>query len=413
MNLNPDILVIGAGSAGIAAAFSAARSSDYSLLVIEKLADPGGKATSAYVGTVCGLFYTKPGPHDWVVNGWIRRFAEELQQSSKTEIQTHGGKLHFLPYQRQSFIDIINERFRKSSAEVVYHAEVTGVKCSTNLITEVEVLYNGKTHVICPKTIIDCSGTAFSSEKTAANSIVDDTYQAAAQVFSISGIASADADTISLALERAVRSGVSNSLLKEDYSRVSIVKGMCGEGKALLKLGIPLRIDSSLESQKMINDFAGQAIHELMVYLKNDDGIFANAKVDFIAPEAGIRTGPRNKGKYILTGDDVLSCRKFNDGIAKGTWPVEYWSPGKKVEMQYFADGDFYHIPARSLQSENYQNLFFAGRNISADETAIASARVMGTCMQTGSAAARLAIGHLRKESIEEIVSSIQSEWKT
>jgi hypothetical protein len=109
----------------------------------------------------------------------------------------------------------------------------------------------------------------------------------------------------------------------------------------------------------------------------------------------------------------VLSCRKFNDGIAKGTWPVEYWSPGKKVEMQYFADGDFYHIPARSLQSEKYQNLFFAGRNISADETAIASARVMGTCMQTGSAAARLAIGHLRKESIESTVSSIQSEWTT
>jgi hypothetical protein len=238
--------------------------SDYSLLVMEKLADPGGKATSAYVGTVCGLFYTKPGPPDWVVNGWIRRFAEKLQQSSKTQIQTHGGKLHFLPYQRQAYIDISTEKLSKAKAEVIFNAEVTGVKYISNLIAEVEIVTNGQAHVICPKTIIDCSGTAFLSEQTEAGIISDQTYQAAAQVFSISGIASADANTISLALERAVRSGVSNSLLKEDYSRVSVVKGMCGEGKALLKLGIPLHIDSSLESQKMINDFARQAIKELM-----------------------------------------------------------------------------------------------------------------------------------------------------
>ncbi len=413
MNLHPDILVIGAGSAGLAAVFSAPQDSNHSFLLVEKLSVPGGKATSAYVGTLCGLFYTKPGKPEWAVNGWIRQFAEELQFNSKTEIQTHAGKLHFLPYQRQTFIDICNEKIRAVNVEVLYNTEVTNVKAEHKLITEVQIITNGSVHVIYPKVVIDCTGTAFSAEKTGAQFIRDQHYQAAAQVFSISGVASADADTIPLALERAVRSGVSNSLLKEDYSRVSVVKGMCGEGKALLKLGIPLHIDHSPESQQLINDFAKQAIHELMGYLRNYGGIFSDAQVDFVAPEAGIRTGPRNKGKYLLTEDDVLSCRKFSDAIAKGTWPVEYWSPGKKVEIQYFADGDFYQIPAGSLQSEIYQNLFFAGRNISADETAIASARVIGTCMQTGSAAARLAIGHLRKESIENTVSSIQSEWTT
>jgi hypothetical protein len=411
MNLHPDILVIGAGSAGLAAVFSAPQDSNHSFLLVEKLSVPGGKATSAYVGTVCGLFYTKPGKPEWSVNGWIRQFAEELQFNSKTEIQTHAAKLHFLPYQRQTFIDICNEKLRAVNVEVLYNTEVTNVKSEHELITEVQIITNGSVHVIYPKVVIDCTGTAFSAEKTGAQFIRDQYYQAAAQVFSISGVASADAETITLALGRAVRAGVANAHLREEISQVSVVKGMCVNGTVLLKLGIPLQSDHTDESQQRINQFAKGAINELVAYLKNQGGIFSNITIDFIAPEAGIRTGPRLQGQHTLTGEEVLSCQKFEDGIAKGTWPVEYWAPGKKVEMQYFADGDFYRIPAGSLRSNQFRNLFFAGRNISADETAIASVRVIGTCMQTGFAAAQLAVGYLRKETIQETIQTIQAEW--
>jgi hypothetical protein len=59
--------------------------------------------------------------------------------------------------------------------------------------------------------------------------------------------------------------------------------------------------------------------------------------------------------------------------------------------MEYLQENDGYFIPATTLISRQYSNLFFAGKGISADSKAIASARVTGTCLQTGFAAGLIA----------------------
>ena len=83
-----------------------------------------------------------------------------------------------------------------------------------------------------------------------------------------------------------------------------------------------------------------------------------------------------------------MNCIKHEDAICNGAWPVEYWRTGnKKVEMTWFAENDFYTIPAGCLLSSEKENLFFGGKIISAEEKAIASARVIGTCLGTGFAA--------------------------
>jgi predicted flavoprotein YhiN len=61
------------------------------------------------------------------------------------------------------------------------------------------------------------------------------------------------------------------------------------------------------------------------------------------------------------------------------------------VRLRYVIDGDNYEIPARSLQAAHIENLFMAGKTISADADAIGSARVMGCCLATGAAAGRMA----------------------
>jgi len=86
-----------------------------------------------------------------------------------------------------------------------------------------------------------------------------------------------------------------------------------------------------------------------------------------------------------------LSCKKFDDAIANAAWPIEIWEQNRRVNMRYFKLDDYYQIPAGCLQSTSIDNLFFAGRNISATDDAIASARVMGICLQTGYAAGSLA----------------------
>jgi hypothetical protein len=112
-------------------------------------------------------------------------------------------------------------------------------------------------------------------------------------------------------------------------------------------------------------------------------------------------------GKYILKEQDVLQCRKFDDGIANGAWPIEFWGDEKRVRMTYFNRNDYYQIPAGCLESKAIKNLFFAGRNISATESAIASARVIGACLGTGYAAGKmaayLASGKKRNDAISEI----------
>jgi hypothetical protein len=113
-------------------------------------------------------------------------------------------------------------------------------------------------------------------------------------------------------------------------------------------------------------------------------------------------------GKYVLSEDDVLSGRKFDHAIATGAWPIEIWHPLKPLEMHYFKEDEWYQIPVESILSNEISNLYFAGRSISATDNAIASARVMGTCLQTGFAAGKIAVDVLKGLSIEESVSHIK-----
>lgn len=78
--------------------------------------------------------------------------------------------------------------------------------------------------------------------------------------------------------------------------------------------------------------------------------------------------------------------------------------------MRYFHIDDYYQIPAGCLQSNCIDNLFFAGRNISATDAAIASARVMGICLQTGYAAGCLASAACLKHSIPDAVKQVQND---
>ena len=96
-------------------------------------------------------------------------------------------------------------------------------------------------------------------------------------------------------------------------------------------------------------------------------------------------------GRYLLTGADVLAGRKFGDAIARCAWPMEQWNVQGRTKLRYLPSGAYYDIPARALQAADLPNLFMAGKVISADVDAIASARVMGCCLATGAAAGQLA----------------------
>jgi hypothetical protein len=84
----------------------------------------------------------------------------------------------------------------------------------------------------------------------------------------------------------------------------------------------------------------------LSQYLISNVDAFKNAHIKNIAPEVGIRVGQRSTGKYILMEEDVLSCKKFENAIANGSWPIEIWEQNRRVNMRYFNLDDYYQIPA-------------------------------------------------------------------
>jgi hypothetical protein len=115
---------------------------------------------------------------------------------------------------------------------------------------------------------------------------------------------------------------------------------------------------------------------------------FARSFVSHTATQVGVRESRRVIGRYELTREDVLSARPFPDGVARGSWPIELWSDEQLgPTYEWLEDGQSYEIPLRSLESRDLDNLFVAGRCISATHEALGSARVIGTCLATGEAA--------------------------
>jgi hypothetical protein len=102
----------------------------------------------------------------------------------------------------------------------------------------------------------------------------------------------------------------------------------------------------------------------------------------------GVRETRRIIGDYQLTADDVLSARKFDDAIARGSYPVDIHNPaGSGTILKRLPPGEAYDIPLRSLMPMNAEGLVVAGRCISGTHEAHSSYRVMPIVMATGQAA--------------------------
>jgi hypothetical protein len=115
-----------------------------------------------------------------------------------------------------------------------------------------------------------------------------------------------------------------------------------------------------------------------------------NWKLEWMGFLPGKRESRRYVGDHILTQNDVRAEGRFPDVVAYGGWsmddhhPAGFNHPGRPTVFHPAPSP--YGIPYRSLYSKNVENLFFAGRNISATHAAMSSTRVMATCAVLGQA---------------------------
>jgi hypothetical protein len=102
----------------------------------------------------------------------------------------------------------------------------------------------------------------------------------------------------------------------------------------------------------------------------------------------GVRETRRILGLYVLTAEDILTARKFDDVIARGTYPIDIHNPaGKGTVLRSVPPGDAYDIPLRCLLPRKVDGILTSGRCISGTHEAHSSYRVTPTAMATGQAA--------------------------
>lgn len=135
-----------------------------------------------------------------------------------------------------------------------------------------------------------------------------------------------------------------------------------------------------------------EQVFELTCFLKENFKSFKNAEIISTASQIGIRESRMLNGEYILTKDDIVSCKYFEDSIALGNYDIDIHNPeGSGTSHFFFEDGKYYTIPYRCLVPKEIKNLLVAGRCISVDHETQASVRIMPIVCCMGEAAGNAA----------------------
>jgi len=130
-----------------------------------------------------------------------------------------------------------------------------------------------------------------------------------------------------------------------------------------------------------------------------------NAFLNDTGVQVGVRQTRQVSGVSRLMNADVVQGSKFDDGIAVSPWPIELHS-GEKPRVEWLLN-DYYEVPYGCFVPERGEGLLVAGRCLSAEHEAVASARVTAQCFSYGHA-----IGHAAVMAVRNDISPRQIDGR-
>ena len=394
------VVVLGGGPAGIAAAASAARSGADTLLV-ERYGFLGGMGTAAGVTSFCGLHANVHGEMRQVVHGVADDLLDRLRALDGLN-DTHMvlGRIPAQAYDNAAYKCAADDVVMGAGARVLFHAFGVGVIARPHAPgqpSRVEALLvetkSGR-GAITADVFIDCSGDADLVAWSGApfeKGGADEFLAYPTLMFRLGHV-----DT-----PRALKEGKPNvrRLLAEVEAR---------EGKAFPRHAAyinPQKHDGEWRAnvtQLRHGDRAVDATNaeelsqaeadgrrQVLLYfdfLKRHVPGFERAYLLEIAPQIGVRETRRALGRYQLTAEDVLAARDFADGVGVDSWPVEKHLRGD-VQWTFIEGRGYCQVPFGALVAQGVDNLLVAGRCASATHEGQASLRVSGPCFVMGQAA--------------------------
>ena len=397
-----DVVVLGGGPAGIAAAASAARHGARTLLV-ERYGFLGGMGTAAGVTNFCGLHAN--------VHGRIRRVVHGVADELLGRMQALGGlnEPHLVfdrvcaqAYDTAAFKCAADALLLGAGAELLFHAFAVAVaRTDDGALDALIVETKSGRFALRARRFIDCSGDGdlahLAGVPMAHGGPGEMLYPTL--MFRVGNV---DADragqawrTIPEAMDAAVavgefsfpRRGAIVRPQKHAYEwRVNVTQLKNDDGSAVD--GTDARSLSAGEVQGR-----RQAVDYLRFLRARVPG-FEDAYALEIAPQIGIRETRRLIGEVALTADDVLGCADFADAIGVNGWPLELHVAGD-VEWRWppIPESRGYNqLPWRMLlprraSAGGVLNLLLAGRCASMTHEGHSAARVSGPCFVMGQAA--------------------------
>ncbi|MFV0338803.1 MAG: FAD-dependent oxidoreductase [Chthoniobacterales bacterium] len=415
-----DVLVAGGGSAGVAAAVSAA-ALGAKTCIIECGKRLGGMASLALVHSICGLYDVVEPSKDaspvYANDGFSKFFAEQLIASGGAERPVRLGRVNVLFHDPVSFAETAAHLVKACEKNLLcmLNSEICGAAPD---LSSLEFVSKGQVQKITARSYVDASGDAVLASLCGAvcERAEPRRLQRPAFIFSVGGVAAEVVNTtgrlrLAKALGEAVKMGDLPTAaygvtaraahregdifftvnLEADFSKMNFGKKMSAE-----EVYDPLDASqrSFLKSQGQI--FA----HDLIEYLQKKLEGFSSCYLSTLPDCLGVRESRRVRGRYQLTAEDLDVARRFEDGIGRATWPIELREKANAVHLQYPKVSGGCDLPLRILQSENREALFMAGRCVSAVHEAQAAVRVIGTCLVTGEAAGIAAALRARGEEV-------------
>ena len=400
LQLSTDILVIGGGAAGLSAAVAAARNG-HSVTLVEKYGFCGGGAVAGLSGTICGLYEAfKPDQvkQQQVVYGFAQEFITALESKNGLASPVKYGNTYTRVHDPLVWRNISDAFLKENNIKVIYHATVIGAITEGDEILGALITSKQGIIKIDAKITIDASGDADLIAMAGLPSFIGDKgkVQNPTMMFRLLGVD----------IERFISKYGENSLMSEAISSLIYEQHQLGKyclprakiflfpttrpGELLCNCTRVIGPDGRELNPLFFNDFTDAEIEgrsqvqEYARFFKDNLVGCESAFINDTGVQVGVRQTRQVEGLYKLTNKDVVSGQKFRNGIARSPWPIELHSGNKpRVEWLY---NDFYEIPYECFVPKQGNNILVAGRCLSAEHEAVASARVTAQCFGYGQA---------------------------
>lgn len=391
----PEVLVVGGGIAGIGAACAAARAGADTLLV-ERMGFLGGTLTAVTLGGICGAF-RHVGPEQElrpVVGGLWDELRGRLQAADALGPPRRSAMVrgvHGIPYDPERLKPVLDDMLAHHGARALTGCVLSSVAVDGGVVSAIVVETVAGRAAILPRMVVDASGDAEVVARAGGGFAVapDQEVQSPSAMFSMAPVDMAAfaavprpevnrlLDASGLPLPRTTIAAFPCLAPGQVHLNATRVRKPDGRAFAIADPWERAAAEAEGRRQAALYEQAARAV------LPG----FAAARIVASGAMLGVRESRRIVGEAALTEAAVMRGEAPEDRIACCAWPIEDHALGRSTVWRPLPDGAWYGIPYGALLPAGFANLLVAGRCLSAEHAAQASARISLACLAMGEAA--------------------------